>query len=438
MSQWSLPVVKHPVYSNRFALILISAPDVGSRLVDARAAAAAYAKRLGELSFQTTIVGGISRPEFDRRIREASTALPTGAEVALIVVGTAVSSGKDLFVVPSDAVGNLDAQAATAETEALRLGSIQRRLLDRSPREFVSLVEDCRENGERCSASALEAEPRGSQVALFRNISTAASAVQEAELSVVMQPGLNYEQFFSVLSQKVGALQGVAIRSKTLSSTFHFVPNDFFDLLPSECSQINPLADPMAALNPGLAVNLAACERNASVWPSVWQYQLRVKAGKEQLAYQRAVATCDRDAAARGYAIAYPEGRYVGAVEQFRQSCLNRPRPAPLPPAVTREVPVPRQIRAAPAPEPSVRVSPSFSCARANTNAEHTICSDNSLARLDRQLTTLYDLSLADRIGSSRRAFVAAQKQWILERDQCGSDARCIARAYAQRIGQLR
>ncbi|WP_080515530.1 lysozyme inhibitor LprI family protein [Methylorubrum extorquens] len=421
-------------------MILISAPDISGRLAEARATALIYSKQLGLLSFKTAIVGGIGRPEFDRRVREASAAIPQGAEVALIVVGTAASSGRELFVVPSDAVGNLDTQAAAAETEALRLSSIQRRLLDRSPREFVSLIEDCRENGERCSASALDSEPRGSAVAMIRNGLTSRSTAREAELSALIQPGLNYEQFFSVLSQKIGALQGVVIRATSLSSTFRFVPSDFFDLLPSECFQIDPLADPMTALNPGLAAKIEACERAASDWPSVWQYHLRLKAGKEQLAYQRAVASCDRPTAASSYAAAYPDGRYAGTVEQFRQSCLNRPRPTAAPPVAPPEAPVVRQTRPVEASElePPVRVTPSFSCARASTSSERTICSDSSLARLDRQLTVLYSRAVDNLSNSSRRALIVAQKQWIQERDQCGSSVGCIARAYTQRIGALR
>ena len=76
-------------------------------------------------------------------------------------------------------------------------------------------------------------------------------------------------------------------------------------------------------------------------------------------------------------------------------------------------------------------VSPSFACSGKLTRVEQAICDDPALAQRDRDLDALYKLARA------RPGIADGQRVWIRNRNAC-TDAPCIARAYDQRIGELR
>ena len=62
---------------------------------------------------------------------------------------------------------------------------------------------------------------------------------------------------------------------------------------------------------------------------------------------------------------------------------------------------------------------------------EQSICADRDLSRLDALLELVYGRTTA-------RDDDAAQLAWLRsERDACGTDGVCIARAYSARIGEL-
>ena len=56
------------------------------------------------------------------------------------------------------------------------------------------------------------------------------------------------------------------------------------------------------------------------------------------------------------------------------------------------------------------------------TPAEAVICSDDTLAALDRALTALYDNKYNSLPTAQRDALIAAEKAWIAERDSCGTN----------------
>ena len=81
--------------------------------------------------------------------------------------------------------------------------------------------------------------------------------------------------------------------------------------------------------------------------------------------------------------------------------------------------------------------SPSFSCARAGSAAELTICRQPDLASLDQQLAQAYaDAKSASPDGAA--ALLARQHLWRGRRDACGSDGSCLRRAMTDRIAELR
>jgi uncharacterized protein len=68
---------------------------------------------------------------------------------------------------------------------------------------------------------------------------------------------------------------------------------------------------------------------------------------------------------------------------------------------------------------------------------EAVICSDASLAALDRQLAAAYDKMYASFPVSERGALTSVQKTWIAQRNACGTDKTCIRNAYLARLKQL-
>ncbi len=92
--------------------------------------------------------------------------------------------------------------------------------------------------------------------------------------------------------------------------------------------------------------------------------------------------------------------------------------------------------------------APSFDCAKASTAAERLICDvdmDWTLAARDDELATVYRRVLTG-AGSRRKDLVAAQSQWIRERDAAcmqpqksqGEQRQCMAEKYDERIRALK
>ncbi|HEY5338015.1 MAG TPA: DUF3298 domain-containing protein [Rhizomicrobium sp.] len=83
----------------------------------------------------------------------------------------------------------------------------------------------------------------------------------------------------------------------------------------------------------------------------------------------------------------------------------------------------------------------SFDCTTAKTNLEKTICSDVTLARLDRQTAGVYrtKLGIASE-GAEKDAVRNAQRAWLAKRNTAcvgGGAATCISRLYKERLAAL-
>ena len=92
--------------------------------------------------------------------------------------------------------------------------------------------------------------------------------------------------------------------------------------------------------------------------------------------------------------------------------------------------------------------APSFDCAKASTPAERLICNtdlDETLAGRDNELAAIYKRVLTA-AGNRRANIVAAQTQWIRQRDEAciqpeksnDQRARCLAERYDERIQALK
>lgn len=86
--------------------------------------------------------------------------------------------------------------------------------------------------------------------------------------------------------------------------------------------------------------------------------------------------------------------------------------------------------------EAPVNVRPSFDCARAANRAEHLICADANLARLDLAMAALYRKAKAE--AADPRAVLAMQQDWVALRRNACTTAGCLRQAYAEESGELK
>lgn len=86
---------------------------------------------------------------------------------------------------------------------------------------------------------------------------------------------------------------------------------------------------------------------------------------------------------------------------------------------------------------PAAAAAPSFSCGGTLAPTEAVICSDDSLAALDRQLSAAYTKMYASFPASERGTLTSVQKTWLAQRDACRTDKTCIRNAYLARLKQL-
>lgn len=80
--------------------------------------------------------------------------------------------------------------------------------------------------------------------------------------------------------------------------------------------------------------------------------------------------------------------------------------------------------------------NPSFSCAKAKSAAEKTVCDVPNLQWTDRQMARLYKLALTQK-PQLRRPIRAGQRSFLNLRDACRDDSDCIERAYRARLTEL-
>jgi uncharacterized protein YecT (DUF1311 family) len=79
---------------------------------------------------------------------------------------------------------------------------------------------------------------------------------------------------------------------------------------------------------------------------------------------------------------------------------------------------------------------PSFSCSKATTPVERTICADPALSVLDRELAAAYR-KILERNATERRQIQQQQREWVgAQRNAC-KDAACLRAAYQQRLQHL-
>jgi uncharacterized protein YecT (DUF1311 family) len=111
------------------------------------------------------------------------------------------------------------------------------------------------------------------------------------------------------------------------------------------------------------------------------------------------------------------------------------PEPAPAPAPKVAKAPEPSPKPANTVTARATREQPSFDCARARSTSEKIICSDDDLARQDRELGKVY--ARAKRAAPDPRAFQRdSDAEWAQRESNC-RDRECLQRWYEHRREQL-
>jgi tetratricopeptide (TPR) repeat protein len=330
------PSLRHPSHGGRVAVLVVPGAARGNaRNVIAHADEEAYRKLLRDIGFDVLTISPSSRPDLDQALREAARRVPNGGEIAMFVLGTALSDANELYVMPADAPAEAEMQPGGLDAAGLRLGDVLRRIHARAPRHFVVIVDECRRitcGGPECAVEATAGTTGASIIAAHRISARAGSNAPLAQRTSIrdlltpemVKEGQNFFSLFGSLTQRLAGSNIALISTSALSNEFSFVPANYFATLPTDCNRVAANADANVLRTVNLEPLLQACERATSTWPYAPHFAAQLAVVREQRAFQRAVASCDDRAAIPGYASTYPSGRYKAVVQQFEADCRTR------------------------------------------------------------------------------------------------------------------
>lgn len=117
-------------------------------------------------------------------------------------------------------------------------------------------------------------------------------------------------------------------------------------------------------------------------------------------------------------------------------ACSKSETPSAVTPAVNvnaETAPVPAMVS-----PPTAPATPSFDCAKAESEAEQLVCNNSALAALDNRLAAVYAAELAK--PGAAKDLAATQRGWVKGRDECwkAEDKQlCVEEAYRTRIAEL-
>jgi uncharacterized protein len=81
--------------------------------------------------------------------------------------------------------------------------------------------------------------------------------------------------------------------------------------------------------------------------------------------------------------------------------------------------------------------SASFDCSSVPlTTIERTICDNDALSTLDSELASNYSALRSQVTGAEKSRLVSEQKEWITQRNKCGS-TECLLAEYEKRVAEL-
>jgi hypothetical protein len=327
-----LPTLRHPSHDRRVALLLVPGSISGNaRNVIAHKDEEIYGKLLRDVGFEVLTIGPASRPELDQAIRQMATRVLVGGEVALFVLGTALSDENEVYVMPADAPAETELQQGGLDAAGIRLSDVLRRIQQaRTPRHFVVIVDECRRIGSAGPACAVEATTGTSGASIIAahrvNAPTGTNeplaqrtSIRELLAQEMVKEGQSFLDLFGTLKQRLTKSNLDVVSTSALSTEFAFVPVNYFATLPTDCNRVSANAD--VNVLPNLEPLLQDCERATVRWPYAPHFASQLVIVREQRAAQRAIASCGDRLARDAYLSVYPSGRYKPAVQKFAADC---------------------------------------------------------------------------------------------------------------------
>jgi uncharacterized protein YecT (DUF1311 family) len=106
-------------------------------------------------------------------------------------------------------------------------------------------------------------------------------------------------------------------------------------------------------------------------------------------------------------------------------------------PQFNQPVAVMPQAAPAQSPDSQYRIAPKFDCASSPGQDEQTICQNNELTILDRELNAVYTAVRGRLDKDKQKALAADENVWLEQRAACKTDVACIRTAYQKRLKVL-
>ena len=427
----------------RVALVIgNSAYQHAAPLKNPRNDANALAQSLIRLGFEVVKGLDLDKADFERTVRDFSRRL-RGADVALLFyAGHGLQVNGVNYLAPIDAV--LD-EEGDLDFEALTLNTIQRQM-ERETKVNLVFLDACRDNplarslarsmGRTRSAAVGRglARVETGNVESFIAFATDPGEVASdgdgrnspfttALLKHIETPGLDVAVLMRRVRKDVMAETKERQRPWTNSSLIREFKFNARAIAvepgpkPPGTPQPNP-ADGIATLKKMLEDLQRQRQPTAPVAP---------KADPAKQAWE-AVKDTESQAVLQAFVTRFPSSVYSdfarARLEELRRKAA-RPAPTPAP----APAPTPPPVQATP--------RPSFNCAYAKLPVEIAICNSVELADLDVQMSRLFFQRKARLRTAGQRWLKSVQRNWLAQRNACGSNAGCIRQRYLERIRAL-
>jgi hypothetical protein len=339
------PLMRHPDFSKRLAIILVpKAIGASARVSIAHGDEEAYRARLRELGFGVVTIGPGTRFELEKELREVAPRIPPRGEVAVFVLGAAVSTDENVYLLPTDAAPDLDEHPEMLPAEGISLGDVFRRFMARGPQEFVGVIDECRNvarPNEPCPMKEFELYGASVIASYRRPIGSAGAPVgampslQGALTDLLKVENTSFLQLYAAIRTRVDRSPIAVTSTGALSQTFKFYPQNLFVTLPHPCNQVNGRAEPDEVRRLALDSIIRACDDAMRTWTYVTRFAQNKEIAEEQRSFQKAVSGCADRNAATSYLNAYPTGRFRSIVTQQASVCNPPPPSAPPQPSGT-------------------------------------------------------------------------------------------------------
>lgn len=395
------------------SIALIIGNDTYTNLVDldkARSDAAGYQSLFQSLGFDVTMRTDLTRQEMSFELATFFDRIAPGDTVAFVFAGHGWSDGADNFLIPTDMRAAGSETLFARESFSLRNGAngIIDEITKRGAGLTFAIIDACRDNpftanqGTRSVGLARGLTPMEAPTGTF--VAFSAGAGQTA---------------LDRLSDDDPAIYSVFTR--------HFLaelakPQD----LQSAFKRTQQLVNQDAA-------SIGHPQRPAYYDEVIGAACLLPDCGAPQVTVQQPPQTPPQDLnveAAQAWE-AFKNSNSVDALRLFAQQYSGTAYAALANERISQlETPAIQPQATVPSPRPSW-------CANARTPTERAICANDQLATLDLELEASYKARRQSLNQTDRARLLSEQRNWLRQRDACGSGVACLVQSYTRRLSAL-